>query len=179
MYGLVHRAIHDLVVRQFGEESWNLVREKAQLDQDHFVAMQAYDDEITYRLVGAACEVLQLSPAAVLEAFGEHWTLYTIEEGYKDLLDLMGDTLEEFLENLNTMHSRIALAMPELVPPNFEHEVRPDGSSILTYRSTRDGLSPMVLGLLKGLGKRFDRTIEVEMLESDEPGVERFHLRAA
>ena len=179
MYGLVHRAIHDLVNERFGPEAWERVRSAAQVDEGHFVAMQAYDDAITYRLVGAASEVLELPGEAILEAFGEYWTIYTIEEGYKDLLDMMGSTLEAFLENLDSMHSRIAMAMPELVPPSFEREAQADGSSILYYRSTRTGLAPMVLGLLKGLGTRFELELDVTHLPPTEDGVERFQITAA
>jgi hypothetical protein len=59
--------------------------------------MKSYPDEITFSLVGAASEVLQLSPEAILEAFGEYWILYTADEGYKDILNIYGKTLLEFL----------------------------------------------------------------------------------
>ena len=58
---------------------------------------------------------------AVLEAFGEYWTVYTIEEGYGDLC-MMGGSLNEFLDNLDSMHDRIEHAMPGLVPPSFKRD---------------------------------------------------------
>lgn len=179
MYGLVHRAIQDLVTSRFGEQAWSEIRAKAGVEADSFVAMQSYDDGLTFRIVQATSEVLELPVPQVLEAFGEYWTVYTIEEGYGELLELMGSSLEEFLENLDSMHSRIATAMPNLVPPSFDRESQADGSSILHYRSEREGLAPMVLGLLRGLGPRFGVDLQVEQLPQVEPGVERFHLRAA
>lgn len=177
MYGLVNRAIEGLVLERFGPEVWGRICERADLDAPNFVAMESYDDAITYGLVAAAAAELQLDPAAILEAFGEYWTAYTIEEGYGNLLSMMGSTLEEFLENLDSMHARVGGTMPQLVPPSFQREPRPDGSSILHYRSERQGLAPMVLGLLRGLAKRFAVRIEVEHLEPAGPGHERFLVR--
>lgn len=177
MYGLVNRAIQGLVTEKFGADKWRSISARAGIEQANFVAMQAYDDAITYALVGAASAELGLDAAAVLEAFGEYWTVYTIDEGYGSLLSMMGDTLEEFLENLDSMHARVGTTMPQLVPPSFEREPQPDGSSILHYRSDRAGLAPMVLGLLRGLAKRFTVQIEVQHLEPVGPGHERFLVR--
>lgn len=178
MYGLVNRAVEGLVTEKFGVDAWQRICARAGLDDPQFVAMEAYDDAVTYGLVGAAAAELGLEPAAVLEAFGDYWTTYTIEEGYGDLLTMMGSSLDEFLDNLDSMHARIAGTMPKLMPPSFEREAKDDGSSILHYRSEREGLAPMVLGLLKGLARRFSVTITVEQLESDTPGHARFLVRA-
>lgn len=178
MYGLVNRAIQGLVEDQFGADAWKRICTRAEIDGGSgFVAMEAYDDALTYALVGAASEELGLDAATVLKSFGEYWTLYTIEEGYGDMLTMMGSTLEEFLDNLDSMHERIQATMPELVPPSFEREEQPDGSSILHYRSKRPGLAPMVQGLLQGLARRFDTELEVEHIDSPEPGHDRFRVR--
>ncbi|MEM6672319.1 MAG: heme NO-binding domain-containing protein [Planctomycetota bacterium] len=173
----MNRAIEGLVRERFGDDAWNNICSRAGLERPTFVAMETYDDAITYGLVGAASAELGLDPAAVLEAFGEYWTSYTIEEGYSDLLGMMGSTLDEFLDNLDTMHARIGGTMPKLVPPSFDREPQPDGSSILHYRSTRDGLAPMVVGLVKGLAKRYGIEVDIEHLEGEEPGHQRFHIR--
>ena len=177
MYGLVNRAIEGLVLERFGPEAWRRICKRAELADANFVAMEAYDDAITYGLVGAAAAELQLDPGAILEAFGEYWTAYTIEEGYGSLLSMMGATLDQFLDNLDSMHARVGGTMPQLVPPSFDREAQPDGSSILHYRSQRDGLAPMVLGLLRGLAKRFDVNLEIQRLEPAGPGHERFLVR--
>ena len=77
MYGLVNKAVVDLVVSKFGQDTWDAIKKKAEVDIDVFVSMEGYPDDITYRLVGAASEILKIPPEAVLEAFGEYWVLYT------------------------------------------------------------------------------------------------------
>jgi hypothetical protein len=168
MYGLISQALEDYVRRGFGERAWNDIRGRAGfVEEDLFLAMESYPDEQTLRLVQAATEVLGLSVSQVLEAFGEHWVLYTAQEGYGEMLSMFGTSLQQFLLNLDNLHSHVALSFPDLRPPSFQVESIPgDGNSLLLhYRSQRAGLAPMVVGLLRGLGKRFSQQIEVHRLE--------------
>ena len=102
------------------------------------------------------------------EAFGEHWIRYTGTQGYGAMLDAMGSTLPQFLANLDSMHSRLALSMPELRPPSFSCEELDEERVLVRYWSDRAGLAPMVTGLLKGLGGRFG--LDVAVTVSDRPG---------
>jgi len=175
MYGLVNKAVVDLVVSKFGQDTWNAIKKKAEIDVDHFVSMDGYPDDVTYRLVGAASEVLKLPAEKVLEAFGEHWVLYTAQEGYGPMLDASGKTLREFLENLDALHARVALTMPELRPPRFRLVPVDDTTMQLEYYSTRQGLAPMVIGLLRGLSIRFNTPLDVTHTPRD--GHDEFTLR--
>jgi hypothetical protein len=175
MYGLVNKAVVDLVVSKFGQDTWNAIKKKAEVDNDVFVSMDAYPDDITYRLVGAASEVLKIPPEAVLEAFGEYWVLYTAAEGYGPMLEASGKTLREFLENLDALHARVAVMMPDLRPPRFRLKPVDDTTMTLEYHSTRQGLAPMVVGLLKGLAVRFNTSINISHASRD--GHEEFTIR--
>lgn len=167
MYGLVNQAIEDLVVQLGGAALWETIVAKAGVELPVFVAMSPYDDAIAYRLIEAASDVTGRSQADVLEAFGEHWILYTGEQGYGPMLAAMGATLPQFLGNLDSMHSRIALNMPALRPPSFACEEVDENTLRIRYWSERAGLAPMVVGLLKGLGDRFDLDLTVTV--SDRP----------
>lgn len=175
MYGLVNKAVVDLVTTKFGAEAWSQIKQKADVDIDVFVSMDAYDDAITYRLVMAASEVLGLEPAQVLEAFGEWWVLYTAAEGYGSLLDAAGSNLREFVANLDALHARVSLTMPALKPPRFRLAHATDDVMTLEYYSTRQGLAPMVMGLLKGLAIRFKTPVEISHASRD--GHEEFTIR--
>src|SRR5580700_10485269 len=109
MYGLVNQAIEDLVRSNHGDAVWTSVRERAGLDDGSFLSMSEYPDATTYSLVGAASEVLQLPPDAILEAFGEYWVLYTSKKGYGEMLEMAGTTLSEFLMNLDQLHTRLGV----------------------------------------------------------------------
>ncbi len=73
----------------------------------------------------------------------------------------MGRSLPDFLGNLDSMHARLSLSMPELKPPSFVCD-RLTGDRIrLEYWSDRPGLAPMITGLLSGLGEFFGVTVSV------------------
>ena len=170
MYGLVNKAIEDLALSLGGRPTWDQIRQRAGLETLSFVSLDAYDDDITYRLVGAASEVLGISSEQVLESFGEYWVRYTAQEGYGSLMAAYGADTATFLGNLNALHSRVRLMMPELRPPSFSVEQTGAGEFLVHYRSGRRGLAPMVVGLLRGIGIMFDEQITVERTERTEDG---------
>ena len=180
MYGLVNQAVQGLITKEFGEDKWLKIKEKAGVDEELFVSLKSYDDSVTYDLVGAASEILKVDASDLLEAFGEYWVLYTAQEGYGEMLDMAGSTFVEFLGNLNHLHKRVGDLMPDLAPPSFETELINEQELRLRYTSKRDGLTPMVIGLIKGLGKRFDlkevHIVQEETKEDGEYATTPFHV---
>lgn len=171
MYGMINLAVEQMITENYGDTVWQQVKTKAEVKETHFVSMKPYDDKLTYGLIGAASDVLQTPVPELLEKFGEYWILYTAQKGYGELLNLGGNNLPDFLANLNLLHVRVGHMMPGLVPPAFEVTNAADRSLTLIYRSKRQGLSPMIIGLIKGLGKRFETPCEVQLLSgSDENG---------
>lgn len=161
MYGLVNRAIEELVVSMHGDAGWSQVCAHARVEADGFVAMQAYDDDVTYRLVAAVSARTGLPAQAVLEAFGEYWVLYTAEQGYGALMAAGGASLREFLGNLNELHGRIETVFPHMRLPVFRVEDVGPGEYRLHYASSREGLAPMVIGIVRGLARRYGQRAEV------------------
>lgn len=172
MYGLVNRAVQELVETRFGVEEWKAIRVDAGIDVEMFVGMEQYPDEVTYRLVEAASRHLGLSPDAVMEAFGEYWVLYTGRSGYDDLMKMSGTTLVAFLHNLDTLHAHVSRSYPNLRPPSFQCTDVTEGSLLLHYRSHRPGLTPLVVGLIKGLGAMFNTPVRVAVVERKSAGAD-------
>jgi hypothetical protein len=172
MYGLVNQAIRDMIVVNHGEEVWTRVRRRAGVELEQFEGMEAYPDDLTHRLVMAASVELQADPHALLRAVGEFWVTYTASEGYGSLMNMAGSTLPEFLHNLDDLHARVGVNFPQLVPPSFDAEDQEEGSMHLHYHSKREGLAPMVIGLVEGLGGRFDTSVEVEQLACRSDGAD-------
>jgi hypothetical protein len=86
--------------------------------------------------------------------------LVTATKSYGLLLDAAGSDIVEFLENLNIMHDRITSTFLNYVPPEFHVTDNGDGYTI-RYISKRQGLTPFVVGLLKGLAIRFDCKLDI------------------
>lgn len=172
MYGLVNQAVEELIRTEHGDATWEAITRRADIDIPTFVGMQSYPDEVTYRLVGAASEVLGVPASTLLEAFGEYWTLYTARKGYGHLLALAGNSFAEFVQQLDHLHAHVALSFTELRPPGFWCTDVGERSLRLHYRSDRAGLAPMVIGLLRGLGRMFDTEVSIAHVASVAAGAD-------
>jgi len=172
MYGLIQRAIQSMVCTRFDAATWEAVKREAGVDDEVFVANATYPDDVTYKLVGATSKLTGLSAEDVLEAFGEYWVLVTAADGYGGLMDATGSTLPEFLSGLNNLHTRVQLIFPALRPPSITCTDITKNSLTLHYRTFRPGLAPFVVGLLKGLGKRFATPVDVRLVESAADGAD-------
>lgn len=172
MYGLVNRAIEELVREQFGDAAWEAIKQKANVDIDVFIGLEAYPDSVTYSLVGAASEVLNLPAETILEEFGKYWVLYTGKTAYGSLLDSSKLSLFDSIRNLDNMHSRISLTMPHLHPPSFQCTDETETSIHVHYYSERAGLAPMVIGLLSGLATLYNTPVDIKQVSSITQGAD-------
>ena len=82
MYGMVNRAIEEMVTAGHGPLVWERIKERAGVDIEVFVSSEGYSDAITYGLIGAASEEHGISQDEVMEAFGEYWILETTKRGW-------------------------------------------------------------------------------------------------
>jgi hypothetical protein len=170
MYGIVNKAIEDLVMDKFGPGMWNKVKSRSGVDVDYFISNEPYDDALTFSLAHAVAEETGMGIRAVLEAFGEWWVLKTGKEKYGGLMKAGGDNLKDFLINLPQFHNRIILIYPKLTPPEFRITDIEDTSLFVHYFSRREGLQDFVRGLLSGLGKLFSTPVTVTLRESRNEG---------
>jgi hypothetical protein len=170
MFGLVNKGLEDMVCSQYGEETWEEIKSKAEVEIEAFISMDAYPDDITYRLVDAASVAMEIPATDVLEAFGRYWILFTATEGYGSLMEMAGDNLPEFLQNLDNLHARVGLSFPNLQPPSFLCSALEEESLKLHYYSDRPGLTPMVVGMIKGLGEKFNTDVDIHLTNSKAQG---------
>lgn len=177
MYGLVNKAIKGFAIETGGEDAWAEILKNSTCEVDEFISMQAYPDELTLSLVDAAARHFNVAADEILHGFGRHWILFTASEGYSGTLDMYGDNMEEFLNNLDDMHTRLQLTMPELKMPSFRCSYDEDKNLLVDYRSERTGLEAMVLGLLEGIGERFNRSIAITQVDAPVGINARFYVR--
>jgi hypothetical protein len=169
---MVNKAVEEMVCMHHGEAVWEQIKAKAGVDVEVFMSNEGYPDEITYSLVGAASEVLNLPAEKILQAFGEHWVLHTAQQGYGGLMQAAGKSLPEFLKNLPNFHSRVSMIFPKLQPPVFRCTDITENSLKLHYITHRPGLAPFVVGLMYGLGKMFKTPTTVDLIQSRDAGAD-------
>lgn len=172
MYGLVNQALEEVIRERGGDAAWEEVRRRAAIEPVVFISNRGYPDELTYAMVGAASAVLSVPAEDLLIAFGEHWVLNTATRHYGSLLDAVGRDLRDFLRNLPNLHVRVSLVYPDLIPPRFRVVEEGPRFLRLAYSSHRAGLAPFVVGLLRGLARRFDEPVAIEQVTVRGPGVD-------
>ena len=170
MYGIVNKAIEDLIISNFGLDKWEKIKERSGIDLDFFISNESYDDTITFQLAQSVSEEMNISLSEVFVAFGEWWVLKTTNEKYSGLMQSGGNNLKQFLINLPLFHNRVVFIYPKLTPPEFRVSEVLDNSLHLHYYSKREGLQEFVRGLIQGLGKYFETAVEIELLASRNEG---------
>ena len=170
MYGIINKAIEDLVKSNFGDDKWDIILEKSGIEQNYFISSEPYDDDITYTLANTISTEMNMPLESVMIAFGEWWIVKTTKDKYSGLMESGGNNLKDFLINLPLLHNRVMLLFPKLTPPEFKISDIEANSLHLHYYSKREGLQEFVRGLIQGLGIMFETEIEIELLQTRQKG---------
>lgn len=171
MYGLVNKAVQGLVIDNYGEETWDKIRERANVDVEMFISNESYKDSLTYDLLVAASEIVNQPASELLRLLGHYWITEIAVQHYGAMMDAGGNSFVEFMKNLPNFHRRVAMIFPKLEPPTFKILKEEKNSLHLIYESARNGLEMFVVGLLEGLAKRHGIKIKIDQseFESTQP----------
>nr|QNG40944.1 soluble GCY-like 7 [Placozoa sp. H4] len=180
MYGFIHRALQDLIVRRYGKEEWKRIIDKAGIQEESraFLLHQSYDDALTVKLVSTACEILGSSMENMLEKFGEHFFQYCVDNGYDRILRILGSTLYDFLFNLDALHDHLGSSYQGMNAPSFRCTSSLDGNIILHYYSLRHGLYPIVIGIVKTAAKQIHNTdVKIQVISISTTSKGKCHVQ--
>jgi hypothetical protein len=172
MYGIVNKAIEGLVTENYGEEVWNKIKIKSEVNVSNFISNESYDDSVTYKLAIAASEVLETPVNNVLFKFGEYWILRTGLQYYGLLMQSGGNNLRDFLINLPNFHSRVMFMYPNITPPEFKIIELGNHQIELHYYSSREGLTDFMHGLISGMGKMYKESPVISLKNSRANGID-------
>lgn len=182
MYGMVINSIESFIIDRYGQQTWEAITESCNLDDSFFISTQPYDDEITYRLVGASCQILELSSEKLLFELGQHWIDFALQTPLGKFLNFKEGGFLELLTDLDQMHSRIKMVYPELNPPRFSvlktETLDKSGIIELRYTSHRAGLLPFLYGLLHRIAKEYCLDLEISTkndAENDHSSILELH----
>jgi len=176
MYGLIHRAMRQMVIDSMGTRAWQAIETEQAIGPGELVSLSTYDDALTVRLLGAVSASRQETMEQTMRAFGRYWVSFVSKDAYGAILDFTGRDLATLLRNLNRMHQTVRVTMPDAIVPCFTMIEESADQIGVEYRSQRSGLQPMVLGLLEGLVEKFGLTAAVEQVSADG-GVGQFLIR--
>ncbi|GFD68963.1 hypothetical protein KUL156_02510 [Alteromonas sp. KUL156] len=165
MYGMINKFISTTVINRYGQSAWDEIKASLGDYESTFLEVQPYSDEVTFGIVGASVEHLNVDLAVFLRQMGEDWVKETSQGSYKDMYSLVSGGAFEFISNLNNMHQVISAQLEALVPPSFLCEKNEDGSITIHYHSSREGLEPFVEGLLMGVCNHFNQPASISTVK--------------
>eukprot|EP00931_Biecheleriopsis_adriatica_P044756 TRINITY_DN25630_c0_g1_i1.p1 TRINITY_DN25630_c0_g1~~TRINITY_DN25630_c0_g1_i1.p1 ORF type:complete len:670 (+),score=152.96 TRINITY_DN25630_c0_g1_i1:132-2141(+) len=173
MMGHIHIILKDLIDVNFGADKWAVILKEAGLSDDKTCLDTVQQpDETSYSLVHATCAVLGISADDALEAFGKHFVVFALKSGNSRFLKAQGMTLQAFLANVNNLHGQLERDHPNAIFPYIEAKYDPVKDEVdLEYLSTRKGLSKVVSGVVKEIGRRL-YGLEVTMEETESVAYE-------
>ena len=107
-----------------------------------------------------------LDQPTILEMFGEQFLQWCVEYGQSEMLRLLGRSLQDFLANLDSLHDHVSTIYPHMTAPSFCCSPGRRGDEfLLHYHSQRDGLEPLVIGLVKAVARQyFKMEVRMELL---------------
>ncbi|MDE2621030.1 MAG: heme NO-binding domain-containing protein [Sphingomonadales bacterium] len=161
-----------MVIEDAGAETWDALERDLAIGPADMISAMVYPDDLTVELFQAAAARLGLSLEACLRRFGRHWVRFAAEGPYAGIMDFVSQDLAGFIANLDRMHQAVRAAMPGARVPSFTLLAQEPACLRVGYRSSRQGLEPLVVGLLEGLLDRFGLTGRVERSGQGEAGAE-------
>lgn len=171
MYGFVNYALELLVIKSFGDEAWETIKKDADIQMEgQFLVRQIYEDELTYNLVSSAVKILGIPADTILELFGKMFFEFCQDSGYDKILQVLGATPRDFLQNLDALHDHLGTLYPGMKAPSFRCTEGPeDGDLLLHYYSDRPGLEHIVIGIVKTVASKLHGTeVSVEIIKTKE-----------
>uniref|UniRef100_A0A1S4G8X9 Guanylate cyclase soluble subunit beta-1 n=1 Tax=Anopheles gambiae TaxID=7165 RepID=A0A1S4G8X9_ANOGA len=162
MYGFVNYALELLVLKNFGLNIWEQIKKKAQVNMEgQFLVRQIYEDDITYNLIEAAVDILNIPAGDILELFGKTFFEFCQDSGYDKILQVLGATPRDFLQNLDALHDHLGTLYPGMRAPSFRC-TETNGQLVLHYYSERPGLEHIVIGIVKAVASKL-HGVDVEI----------------
>uniref|UniRef100_A0A182KCL4 Guanylate cyclase soluble subunit beta-1 n=1 Tax=Anopheles christyi TaxID=43041 RepID=A0A182KCL4_9DIPT len=161
-YGFVNYALELLVLKNFGLNIWEQIKKRAQVNMEgQFLVRQIYEDDITYNLIEAAVDILNIPAGDILELFGKTFFEFCQDSGYDKILQVLGATPRDFLQNLDALHDHLGTLYPGMRAPSFRC-TETNGQLVLHYYSERPGLEHIVIGIVKAVASKL-HGVDVEI----------------
>jgi hypothetical protein len=168
MYGMIHRAMRNMVHEELGEDAWLAIEQKLNIGPMDLLTGKVYDDALTLEIIAEAAARLNLAVDQCLIEFGRYWIRYVDQGSLASVMNFTGQDLVSFIKNLDRLHLAVGAAMPDARLPAFATLDSGPGHLVVEYRSERVGMEPFVMGLLQGLMERFHTHGAIEVASRGE-----------
>ena len=174
MKGTITTCLAELVETKFGTDRWTTILDAAEIDAKMRpqlkMATTDIPDHVAVALLDATASVLGISAEQAADAFGEYWCCTYAPSMYRAVVARFKDFRESIL-TLDALHVRMTQTIPNARPPRFDYHWADENTLEVTYKSHRNLLG-VYMGLVRGLGKFFDKPVKVFALDWNRVRIE-------
>lgn len=176
MKGIVFDLLEEIVVREHGEETWDLLLERSGLD-GAYTSLGNYPDAELAALVAAASDALGLPPRDIVRWYGRN-AMPLFAERYPALFSPHSDARSFVLTLNEIIHPEVRKLYPGADTPTFEFDASQPGHLTMEYHSKRK-LCAFAEGLLHGAGDFYGQRLHIEQPECMDRGDRRCLIEIA
>lgn len=177
MYGLLLESIAAVLRQKYGNDTWEAIRRRAQVEITSFSIHEKYPEWMIPAIANAASEVTGESVRSLFDHFGKAFVSFVGKYGYDGVLTVLGRNMRDFLNGLDNLHEYLRFSYKEMNPPSFFCENESSQGLTLHYRSKRRGFVPYVVGQIKEVGRLFYRTdVNIKVLSELEEATATSHV---
>lgn len=175
MHGILHKSLKSYVAENMGEDVWDDILDRAEIDPKLYLPVSHYPDSDLTRSLSVIAEMSGHEEAAVQRDFGAFLAddlLSTFKAHVRDDWSTF-----DLLESLPTIYDQIEAQNPETTTPDVSTERLGDGVAVVEFRSDRD-LCTLGEGIVVGLAEALDDPCEVtqELCSRDGEDHCEFHV---
>lgn len=159
MKGVIFQLLEEVVTREHGSDTWDLMLKEAGTD-GVYTSLGSYADAELLALVDAAAGMLAIEPNDVIRWFGRS-ALPLLAMRYPPFFTPHRDT-RSFLLTLNDIiHTEVRKLYPGADVPVFDFDSSDPEVLRMRYRSTRR-LCALAEGLIEGAAAHFRQSVAIE-----------------
>ena len=173
MKGVIFNLLEEIVVRDHGEDTWELLLDDAGLD-GVYTSLGSYDDGELLALVEAASNRLDLPADDVVRWYG-HNALALLAKRYPELFAPHQDGRSFVLTLNEIIHPEVRKLYPGAITPEFGFDASDPMELVMTYRSPRK-LCTLAEGLLEGTAEHYHQRVDIDQPECMNRGDEQCRL---
>jgi len=157
MKGIVFNLLEEVVRRQYGEDAWDEMLDRANV-RGSYTSLGSYSDDDMTALLGAASQMLAMPAGDVLRWFGRE-AMADLAARYPVFFEPHRSARTFVLSVNSIIHPEVRKLYPGSICPHFDFEESADGMLAMTYRSPRH-LCQLAHGFIEGASAHYGETVD-------------------
>ncbi len=159
MHGTIFLQLKKYVCEKFGDEKWDVLLEKSNLEKKIYLPVKEYPDEDALSIVSTASKITGLATRAILEDFGE-FIVPGLLEMYGSLVQPEWNALDLIERTEETIHKVVIRKNPGAKPPHIKSNRISPKEIAITYDSPRK-MCALAKGIINGIAKHYETEVEI------------------